>query len=147
MKCFRNKSSCSSRARSSGIKKHAAFQERFGQRIAPEQLIVRKNQPAGDRLEPGGAFEDFIPLGLSQSGRLGVTGKVERIDTRKTPRLVLSIRETEAIRTSPRRRAVDPGTNREARRRARRKVRKESPARNVPAAIRVPLLHQEQLSG
>ena len=45
---------------------HAALSERFRQRIAPEQLIVRKNKPAGDGIEADGAFEDFIALALRQ---------------------------------------------------------------------------------
>ena len=80
---------------------HAALQERFGSGSRSEQLIVRENQPAGDCIEPGRAIENFVALDLRQSGRLRVTGKIERIDTRKTPGLVFAIRERKRFELCP----------------------------------------------
>ena len=60
MKCFRNRSSCSIKARSSGFRitpRFAAFRER----IAPEQMIVGEDQPTGDVLEPELSVRGFHP--------------------------------------------------------------------------------------
>src|SRR5436190_3586677 len=71
-------------------KEYAPFEERFRQRIAPEQLIVSEEEPSSGRLESSRPLEDFVSLGLGQLRRLGVTGKVELIDAGKSPGLILS---------------------------------------------------------
>src|SRR5436190_21962356 len=80
---------------------HAPFEERFRQRIAPEQLIVRKEEPSGGRLKPSRPLEDFVTLGLGQLRWLGVTGKVELIDAGKSPGLILSIWEGKRFEFRP----------------------------------------------
>ena len=59
MKWRRNKSSCSIRARSSGFKITPALREFLRKRIAPQQLIVGEDQPAGDFFEAESSVREF----------------------------------------------------------------------------------------
>ena len=80
---------------------YASSEQFLGERVAPEQLVVGKDQAAGDLSETGGTLENLVAPGLGERRPEVVAGKIERRDIRKAPGLVLPIRIRQRLEFRP----------------------------------------------
>src|ERR1051326_48275 len=72
------------------LKNHTTLFEIFGNNRPLDQLIVRKNHPARELIEPARILQNIFPIIFRERTGTLERHKIEKIDIRKAPRLIFA---------------------------------------------------------